>query len=129
MRPPHRYYYRHFEGSLVRELYRSRLFDYELKEHYAAGPVADLVWELELIARELGWTLSRWKTNGAKGYPSAITYALHPGRRPDRSANLPEESLVTVLNSKEGKGVRTEAFRKLSHLKAEAQKLARRHQP
>ena len=83
----------------------------------SGSPVDLLVQAVDREAKKRGYTLSRWQSH--KGpWIVEITYAIHSGRRPDKSTLIPPADLVAKVHlaQPEGSTERCIAHRVLSGL-------------
>lgn len=102
--------------SLAVFLHAGRQFDQGIGAWVVDTPVSQLLAEIEALALVHGLTLSRWQSSKAK-WIVKISYALHIGNRTMHFRHMGQRRLCyVVLDNREGKTQRCEAYRKLSSL-------------
>lgn len=100
--------------SLVAFLHSGRTWDKQVGRWVVDTPVSRLLTEIEALAQVHGFTLSRWQSSKAK-WIVKITYALHVGSRTMHFRHMGHRRLYyIVLDNREGKTQRCQAYRKLS---------------
>lgn len=101
------------QSTLIAFLHAGRHFDPSTGRWVVDTPVARLLCRIEEEAQAQGLTLSRWQSSKAK-WIVRITYAIHYGSRTCHFRHLYHPLYHVVLNGREGKTEKCEAYRKLS---------------
>ena len=115
--------------SVIRKLYKSQCWNtYSNVIGYPSdvisyrSDVVDLVYSIEELAAQHGYTLGRWDTSGHTSWDKTITYALHHGERATSSYQQKGVLALIKLGHVEGTSKRCEAYRQLLWLQQKLQK-------